>query len=154
MKTLTVEKLYLQALKNPIYKYIAKDPDSIWTAFENLPTFDKYDERWKANSGAFGIIGILDSELDFLDISGNRIEKQNEYNILCGYSIPFEMIKSGQHWISSCGAKVCIHDTEHNLGRLSKIEYEWIERGELVRHSKDKFNFQCRYCLILNKENQ
>lgn len=73
-----------------------------------------------------------------------RVELLNGRHILCGHILPLEKLKVGQVWASLSGT-VTIVVIEDDW-----IVYEWEEGGRKVRHEKDCFSFQCRYCLVLD----
>jgi hypothetical protein len=54
-------------------------------------------------------------------------------------------ITLGSKWISSLGNIVKIELIEGQT-----IYYSWTENGELKKHNKDSFSFQCRYSLIID----
>lgn len=82
-----------------------------------------------------------------------RIEKVNNKLILCGGIIHPSFIQPNQEWMSSSGHSVFVDSVtsdEHEV----RVLYSWSERGELKSHEKDHFSFQCRYCLVLESEDE
>lgn len=75
-----------------------------------------------------------------LEVSHNRV-------MLCGHILPESAILPGQRWASADGSNrevfvVTVGD--------DKVEYNWVENGSLVYHTKSVFSFQTRYCLVID----
>jgi hypothetical protein len=57
----------------------------------------------------------------------------------------------GEVWVGSGGTKVTIVSVQKYPGATSDhtsdygVTYEWEERGQMVQHEKDAWNFQVRY---------
>ena len=57
---------------------------------------------------------------------------------------------AGEVWVGSAGNKVTIvsvrkyHITGNHISDYG-VTYEWVERGKVVQHEKDAWNFQVRY---------
>lgn len=57
----------------------------------------------------------------------------------------------GEVWVAAGGAKVTIVSVRKYPRATSdhtsdySVTYEWQERGEMVQHEKDAWNFQVRY---------
>lgn len=77
-----------------------------------------------------------------------RIEKQGDYNIICGCILPIDCIKPNQQWIGTGNSPVTVSKVEGG-----DVYYTWYEKGELKIHHKESFSFQCRYCLIVDLDN-
>jgi len=57
---------------------------------------------------------------------------------------------SGEVWINTAGNRVTIvsvrkYNTTGNHISDYGVTYEWAERGDVVQHEKDAWNFQVRY---------
>lgn len=77
-----------------------------------------------------------------------ELDRNNRW-ILCGRFLKDDQIKEGQVWAGSgAGTVTVVHVDEDEMGD-TRVTYEWEQGGTTVRHSKDAFNFQCRYCLVL-----
>ena len=76
-----------------------------------------------------------------------RIERHNGRNIVCGHIYPVSEIKLGSRWAGSSGHEVTVIKIENDW-----VTYVWREGEDQhkVRHEKDSFSFQCRYCLIVD----
>lgn len=76
-----------------------------------------------------------------------RVETVHDRQLLCGHILTRDKLAVGQVWASAAGANrtVTIVAIQNDW-----ITYEWMELGEPVRHEKDWFAFQCRYCLVLD----
>jgi hypothetical protein len=73
-----------------------------------------------------------------------RIEIVNGRKIVCGHIYPLNELKVGQRWAQADGANREVV--------IREIEGEWIRYGEHANdrtYEKDWFNFQCRYCLVV-----
>ena len=73
------------------------------------------------------------------------IRKSHGKNIVCAHIFPVEGIKLGSDWMGSGGEIVTVIKIKDDW-----ITYTWRGADEVkVRHEKDSFSFQCRYCLIV-----
>lgn len=57
---------------------------------------------------------------------------------------------AGEVWVSTAGNMVTVvsvrkYNTTGNDISDYGVTYEWVERGEVVQHEKDAWNFQVRY---------
>lgn len=56
----------------------------------------------------------------------------------------------GEVWVGTAGNKVTVvsvrkyNTTENHISDYG-VTYEWVERGKVVQHEKDAWNFQVRY---------
>lgn len=76
-----------------------------------------------------------------------RVETINGRHLLCGGIVPAHMVKAGQRWAPASGT-----DREVLIKSAGEwVDYSWEENGEFRMHTKMNFDFQCRYCLILDK---
>jgi hypothetical protein len=76
-----------------------------------------------------------------------RIEKSKGHKIVCGHIYPVNEIVLGSKWMGSSGGIVTVIKIEND-----QVTYTWREGEDQkkVRHDKDSFSFQCRYCLIVD----
>lgn len=73
-----------------------------------------------------------------------RIETVNGRKLVCGHIYPKDELKVGQRWAQADGADRVVV--------IRSIDGEWVQYGghaEDRTYEKDWFNFQCRYCLIV-----
>ncbi len=80
-----------------------------------------------------------------------RIEIHNGNKIVCGHIYDCSEIKSGQRWQSSGNSIVTIHKVNYET---KEVLYWYMDNGKETYHTKDSFSFQCRYCLIIEKEQE
>lgn len=78
-----------------------------------------------------------------------RIETINGRHLLCGHIIKTDSIIPGQIWAPADGS-----DREVKVEAVKDgwVSYSWKEGEQLVTHKKMAFAFQCRYCLVIDKE--
>lgn len=75
-----------------------------------------------------------------------RLEQQNGHKILCGHILKDEQVKPGQRWLAF-GAKIPVTITAVKDGRVT------YESPIQPSHEKSIWDFQCRYCLVLEPGN-
>lgn len=82
-----------------------------------------------------------------------RIEVEHGRKIVCGHIYPKDELKVGQRWAQADGTNrvVVIRSLETDSGGNVWVQYG--NHGEDRTYEKDWFNFQCRYCLIVEDEN-
>ncbi|MCK9369266.1 hypothetical protein M0R04_04945 [Candidatus Dojkabacteria bacterium] len=85
-----------------------------------------------------------------------RIEEHFGRKIVCGKMFNYHEIIIGSKWQSSSGSIVEVIDVKKFIWLFQDKEqieyvvfYKWQEDGKEKKHDKDSFNFQCRYCLIV-----
>lgn len=80
-----------------------------------------------------------------------RIETVKGAHLLCGHILPIRRILRGQTWASADGSgrevEVCDVNIEKDI-----VEYMWWEGNQMRSHVKESFAFQCRYCLVIDKD--
>jgi len=84
------------------------------------------------------------------------IEEHYGNKIVCQHIFPGTEIKIGSRWQGSSGSVVEVVDikrwdwTFQGKTQLDyDVYYKWLEGGIEKVNYKDSFNFQCRYCLIV-----
>lgn len=73
-----------------------------------------------------------------------RIEIVNGRKLVCGHIYPLNELKVGQRWAQADGSDRVVE--------IREIQGEWVQYGEHANDrtlEKDWFNFQCRYCLVV-----
>jgi hypothetical protein len=81
-----------------------------------------------------------------------RVEVVNGRKLLCGQILKPEQLAVGQTWAAASGADHTVKIAGIDDGW---VRYEWVESGEPVSNEKESFAFQCRYCLVIeNEENE
>jgi hypothetical protein len=76
-----------------------------------------------------------------------RVELHHGNYIVCGHIFPKEALKVGQKWQSSGGHIVEI--LEINM----YDDTTWVSYyNDKMKHEKDQFSFQCKYCMIVDKD--
>lgn len=75
-----------------------------------------------------------------------RVEKVNDRYLLCGVILPDSWIKEGQKWAPADGGNY--------ENTVLSVKNGWVTyAGDLQpEHTKDCFSFQCRYCLVIDKD--
>jgi len=77
-----------------------------------------------------------------------RIETINGRHLVCGGILPKDKVRVGQLWAPADGGLSTVEVLAVDSER-SEVTYKWLERPDLNTWSKDNFNFQCRYCLVV-----
>lgn len=73
-----------------------------------------------------------------------RIETVRGRKLVCGHVYPKDELKVGQRWAFADGSDGVVV--------IRAIEEDWVlygYHGNDTTYQKDWFNFQCRYCLIV-----
>lgn len=73
-----------------------------------------------------------------------RIETVRGRKIVCGHIYPKEELKVGQRWAQADGADRVVY-----IRAIEDDDILYGEHGNDTTYSKDWFNFQCRFCLIV-----
>lgn len=73
-----------------------------------------------------------------------RIETVRGRKLVCGHIYPKEELKVGQRWAQADGADRVVY-----IRAIEDDEILYGEYGNDTTYSKDWFNFQCRYCLVV-----
>lgn len=82
-----------------------------------------------------------------------RIETINGRHMLCEHIIRSDMIIPGQVWAPADGSDYEVHIISTSVhGGDVWVMYSWTEKGVRYEHEKMAFAFQCRYCLVIDKE--
>ena len=78
-----------------------------------------------------------------------KIETKHSRHFLIQHLIRNDFILPGQLWCSADGS-----DREVQVVEVKDdwVKYTWEENGEQRVHEKSCFAFQCRYCLVIDKE--
>lgn len=78
-----------------------------------------------------------------------RIEKVNGHNVVCGHIYKRDELKVGQRWAQADGANRVV--VIRNIEKLADgdVYVQYGEHGNDRTYEKDWFNFQCRFCLIV-----
>lgn len=79
-----------------------------------------------------------------------RIERIHGRYLLCGGLVREDFILPGQIWASADGSdrEVRVHEVGGGI-----VSYTWVESdGKVMEHRKLAFNFQTRYCLVVDKD--
>ena len=82
-----------------------------------------------------------------------RIETQCGRNIVCGGLLPLSCLKVGQEWQGSGGGVVTIDRIEKRMTHEENPRpFYQIHYSSAVQKSHDEldFDFQCRYCLVVD----
>lgn len=77
-----------------------------------------------------------------------RIETVNGRHLVCGGILPKDKVRVGQVWAPADGGTSTVEITGVD-SVLHEVTYKWRERPDLQSWTKDNFNFQCRYCLVV-----
>ena len=73
-----------------------------------------------------------------------RIETVRGRKIVCGHIYPKEELKVGQRWAQADGA-----DRVVVIRAIEDDQILYGDHGNDTTYGKDWFNFQCRFCLIV-----
>lgn len=78
-----------------------------------------------------------------------RVETVNSHKVVCGHIFPKDKLKVGQRWTPADGADrvVEIRSLETDKGGTVWVQYG--VHAEDRTYETDWFNFQCRFCLIV-----
>ena len=73
-----------------------------------------------------------------------RVETINERHLLCGGILPQSSVKVGQTWAPACGS-----DSEVTV---TAVTDDCVTYSRAMQNSQEElyFDFQCRYCLVLD----
>lgn len=77
-----------------------------------------------------------------------RIETINGRKLVCGHIYKKDELAVGQRWAQADGA--------NRVVEIRSIDGDWIQYGEYGNdrtYEKDWFNFQSRYCLVVEDQN-
>lgn len=90
------------------------------------------------------------------NVGSMRIEEHHGKKIVCGKFFKHDEIEIGSRWQGSGGFVVEVVDVKKfewsyqgNKQVDYDVYYKWFEDGIEKFFDKDIFNFQCRYCLII-----
>lgn len=76
------------------------------------------------------------------------LSKIGDIYFLTHCTLPIDMIKVGSRWISSSNSIVTVVSIDNS----EWVKYEWMgSDGTVKQHEKESFAFQCRYSLIVEK---
>lgn len=75
-----------------------------------------------------------------------RHEIVNGYKIVCGHIYPKDELKVGQSWAQADGANRVVV-----IRAIEEDQVLYGGYGEDRTYQNDWFNFQCRYCLIVEE---
>jgi hypothetical protein len=73
-----------------------------------------------------------------------RVEVINGRKLVCEHIYPANELVVGQEWAPADGGKLAV-----TIRAIEGEEILYGRYGEDTTYSKDWFNFQCRYCLVL-----
>ena len=82
-----------------------------------------------------------------------RQDKKTGLYYVAGGILPPSLIEVGQSWISSSGSIVTVKSIDYSDPTDPLIGYEWNSNQGIASHKKFAFAFQCRYCLVVDKDN-
>jgi hypothetical protein len=77
-----------------------------------------------------------------------RIETVNGRHLVRGGILPKDRVRVGQIWAPADGGLSTV-EVQAVDSECSEVTYQYLERPDLSPRSKDNFNFQCRYCLVV-----
>lgn len=83
-------------------------------------------------------------------VTNLRVETDNDIHYVAGGILPIRFVKPGQRWIGASGSLVTVESIITDNQTDAWVKYSWIQNDVQYFHEKLNFDFQCRYCLVVD----